>query len=150
MSLLEHLESTIAHGLIVEVPHEKSRFTFADNRMRELLLADLIQMRRVRFHLKIAEAMEKVYSKNLEANASVIAYHFAEGGDPTRAIKYLILAGDTSMAIHEYDQGIVLFKRALDLTELAGGKEKEKAMILDKLGRCYFERVRSHKQDTSQ
>jgi len=65
MSLLEHLESTIAHGLIVEVPHEKNRFKFADNRMRELLLEDLIQMRLVRFHLKIAEAMEKVYSKNL-------------------------------------------------------------------------------------
>ncbi len=147
MSLLEHLESTIAHGLIMEVPHEKSRFKFADNRMRELLLEDLIQMRRVRFHLKIAESMEKIYSKNLEANASVIAYHFAEGGDPTRAIKYLILAGDSSMTIHEYDQGIVLFKRALDLIELAGSKEKEKATILDKLGRCYFERVRSRKQD---
>ena len=150
MSILEHLESTIAHGLIVEVPHEKSRFMFADNRMRELLLEDLIQMRRVKFHLKIAESMEKVYSKNLETNASVIAHHFAEGGDPTRAIKYLILAGDASMTIHEYDQGIVLFKRALDLIELAGGKEKEKAVILDKLGHCYFERVRSHKQETPQ
>jgi len=148
MSLLEHLESTIAHGLIAEVPHEKSRFKFADNRMREFLLEDLIQMRRVKFHLKIAEAMEKVYSKNIDVNASVIAYHFAEGGDPTRAIKYLILAGDASMAIHEYDQGIVLFKRALDLVELAGGKEKEKTAILDRLGRCYFERVRAHKQDS--
>ncbi|HKM77392.1 MAG TPA: adenylate/guanylate cyclase domain-containing protein [Candidatus Bathyarchaeia archaeon] len=149
MSLLEHLESTIAHGLIVEVPHEKSRFKFADNRMREFLLGELIQMRLVRFHLKIAESMEKVYSKNLEINASVIAYHFAEGGDSTRAIKYLILAGDASMTNHEYEQAIVLFKRALDLIQLASGKEKEKATILDKLGRCYFERVRSHKQDGS-
>jgi class 3 adenylate cyclase len=145
MSLLEYLESTIGHGLIVEVPHEKSRFKFTDNQIRELLLEDLIQMRLVRYHLKIAESMEKVYSKNLEASASVIAYHFAEGGDTSRAIKYLIVAGETSMGIHEYEQAIVLFKRALDLIELAGGKEKEKTMVIDKLGRCYFQRVCSHK-----
>ena len=149
MNLLAYLESTITHGLIVEVPHEKTRFKFADNQIRELLLEDLIQMRLVRYHLKVAESMEKIYSKNLEVNASVIAYHFAEGGDTTRAIKYLIIAGDASMAIHEYEQAIVLFKRALDLIELAGGKEKEKATIIDKLGRCYFQRVRAHKQDTA-
>ena len=148
MSLLEHLESTISHGIIVEVPHEKSRFKFADNQAREILLEDLIQMRLVRLHLKIAESMEKVYSKNLEANASLIAHHFAEGGDQTRAVKYLMLAGDVSMNMHEYEQAIVIFKRALDLVGLEGGKEKEKAVILDKLGRCYFERVRSHKQET--
>jgi len=152
MNLLEQLESTISHGLIVELPHEKSRFKFADNLIREILLGDLIQMRLVRFHLKIAEAMEKVYSKNLDPNASVIAHHFAEGGDPTRAIKYLLLAGDNSMATREYEQAIVLFKRALDLIEIAGGKdkEKEKTTVLDKLGHCYFERVRSHKQEVPQ
>jgi len=147
MVLLEYLESTISHGLIVEVPHEKNRFKFVDNQIRELLLEDLIQMRLVRYHLKIAESMEKVYAKDLDANASVIAYHFGEGGDSTRAVKYLITAGDTSMTVHEYEQAIVLFKRALDLTELAGGKEREKAAIIDKLGRCYFLKVRSHKQD---
>jgi len=145
-SLLENLESTIAQGLVVEIPGEKNRFGFADNRLRELLLEDLIQMRRVRYHLKIAESMEKVYSKSLERNASGIAYHFAEGGDTGRAIKYLIIAGDTSMAIHEYEQAIVVFKRALDLIDLAGGKAKEKETILDKLGRCYFQRVLSRKE----
>lgn len=145
-SLLENLESAIAQGLVVEIPGEKNRFGFADNRLRELLLEDLIQMRRVRYHLKIAESMEKVYSKNLERSASVIANHFAEGGDTGRAMKYLIIAGDASMAIHEYEQAIVVFKRALELIDLAGGKEKEKEAILDKLGRCYFQRVLSRKE----
>ena len=146
-SLLENLESTVAQGFIVEVPHEKSRFMFTDNRIREFLLEELIQIRRVRYHLKIAEAMEKVYSKSLEQNTSVIAHHFAESGDLGRAIKYFVMAGDASMAIHEYEQAIIVYKRALDLTE---GKGKERGVILDKLGRCYFQRVLSHRQKLNQ
>ena len=145
-SLLEDLESTIAQDLIVEVPNQKSRFMFTDNRLRDFLLEDLIQMRKVRYHLKIAEAMEKVYSKNLESNASVIAFHFSEGGDANRAIKYLIMAGDASMAAHEYEQAIIVLKRGLDLIDSAGSKGKEKEIILDKLGRCYFQRVLSRRE----
>ncbi len=144
--VLENLESTIAQGFIVEVPDEKSRFMFLDNRLRELLLEDLIQMRRVRYHLKIAESMERVYSKSLERNASVIGFHFAEGGDLGRAIKYLIIAGDASMAAREYEQAIVVFKRALELIDSAGGKGKDKEMILDKLGKCYFQRVLTRRE----
>jgi class 3 adenylate cyclase len=140
-SVLESLESTIAQGLIVEVPKERSRFMFADNQLRELLLEDLIQMRRARCHLKIAESMERAYSKSLEANASVIGCHFAQGGDLSRAVKYLIIAGDAHMTAHEYDQAIVVLKRALDLVDVAPGKGKEKEMILDKLGKCYYQRV---------
>ena len=145
-SLLENLESTITQGLIVEVPGQRSRFKFADDRLRELLLEDLIQMRRVRIHLKIAESMEKVCAKSLERNGAAIAHHFAEGGDTARAIKYLTLAGDTSMAVHDYEQAITVFKQALDLINVAGGRGQEKDVILEKLGRCYFQRVLSRKE----
>lgn len=147
-SVLENLETTISQGLIVEVADQKSRFMFTDNRLRDLLLEDLIQMRRVRYHLKIAESMERVYSKSLDQNASVIGYHFAQGGDLDRAVKYLVIAGDASMAAHEYEQAIVVFKRALDFTDSAGrGKDKE--MLLDKLGKCYFQRVLARKEKMS-
>ena len=148
-SVLENLESTIAQGLIVEVPKERSRFKFADSRLRELLLEDLIQMRRAKCHLKIAESMERAYSKSLEANASVIGCHFAQGGDLSRAVKYLILAGDAHMTVHEYDQAIVVLKRALDLVDAAAGKGKEKEMILDKLGKCYFQRVLARRESVN-
>ena len=148
-NVLENLETMIAQGLIVEVPDQDSRFMFTDNRLRELLLEDLIQMRRARYHLKIAESMEKVYSKNLEQNASVIGYHFAQGGDLNQAVKYLIIAGDASMAVREYEQAIVIFKRALDLVGSAGGKGKEKEILLDKLGKCYFQRVLSRRESVN-
>jgi predicted ATPase len=145
-TILENLESTITQGLIVEVPAQESRFMFTDNGIRELLLEDLIKMRKERYHLKVAESMERIYSRSLDRNASVIGFHFAEGGDTGRAVKYLTIAGDASMVAREYEQSIVLFKRALDLIDSAGGMEKEKESLLDKLGKCYFQRVLARKE----
>jgi class 3 adenylate cyclase len=147
--VLESLEFAIAQGWIIEIPNQKSRFRFTDNLLRELLLEDLMQMRKVRYHLKIAESMERVYSRSLDQNASIMGYHFAQGGDSGRAVKYLIIAGDACMASHEYEQAIVVFKRALDLIDSVGGVGKEKENVLDKLGKCYFQRVLAKKESLS-
>jgi class 3 adenylate cyclase/tetratricopeptide (TPR) repeat protein len=135
--LLERLEEGITAGLISEVPNRKDVFRFVDNRIRELLLGDLIRSRRIRYHLKIAEAMQEAYSRNLENQAETIATHFSEGGDTEQAIKYSIMAGDRNRAIHAYEQTICDYKRALDLIELEEGGEAERASVLEKLAACY-------------
>ena len=135
-TLLERLEEGINAGLISEVPNRKDVFRFADNRIRELLLGDLIRSRRIRYHLKIAEAMEKAYSKNLENQAETIATHFSEGSDTGQAIKYSLMAGDRNRTIHANEQAMADYKRALDLIELEGGGEAEKADVLEKLAGC--------------
>jgi class 3 adenylate cyclase/tetratricopeptide (TPR) repeat protein len=136
-ALFKTLEAAISQGLLVEVPHEKGEFRFADNRIRELLLDDLIQVKRARYHVKVAEAMEKVYSKKLDKQAESIATHFCEGGDSEGAIKYSLLAGDHNRTIHACEQAIADYKRGLDLVELEGGKDEEKAAIYEKLGQSY-------------
>ena len=135
--MLERLEEGISAGLISEIPNRKDVFRFVDNRIRELLSGNLIRSRRIRYHLKIAEAMEKAYSKNLENQAETIANHFSEGGDTEQTIKYSLMAGDRNRAIHAYEQTIADYKRALDLIELEEGKEAEKASVLEKLAACY-------------
>ncbi len=135
--LVQRLEAVISQGLVVEVPHEKSKFRFSDNRIREMLLDDLIQIKRARYHLKIAEAMEKLYSKKLERHAEAIANHFSEGGDTERCIKYSVIAGDLNKSIHAYEPAIRDYRRAVELLDLEGGKEEEKAALLEKLGACY-------------
>ena len=135
--LFPRLEAVISQGLVVEVPHEKSTFRFSDNRIRELLLDDLIQIKRARYHLKIAEAMEKLYSKKLDRHAEAIANHFSEGGDITRCIKYSVIAGDLNKSIYAYPTAIKDYKRAVELLDLEGEKEEEKAALLEKLGACY-------------
>jgi tetratricopeptide (TPR) repeat protein len=136
-TLLDRIETVVTAGLISEVPGRKDVFRFVDNRIRELLLGDLLQSRRTRYHVKIAEAMEKAYSKNLDNRAESIAAHFSEGGDTERTIKYSLMAGDRNRAIHAYVQAIADYKRALDLIELGGGKDGEKAVAKEELAECY-------------
>jgi tetratricopeptide (TPR) repeat protein len=137
--LVQRLETVISQGLLVEVPREKSMFRFSDNRIREMLLDDLIQIKRARYHLKVAEAMEKLYSKKLERHAEAIANHFSEGGDIGRCIKYSVIAGDLNKSIYAYEPAIKDYRRAVELLELEGEREGEgeKAALLEKLGACY-------------
>jgi len=136
-SLLRKLEAAFSAGLVQQIPRQKDIFKFTDDRVRELLLNDLIPIRRAKYHLKIAEAMQKIYSKTLESQAEAIANHFSEGGETEQTIKYSIMAGDRNRAIHAYHQASTNYKRALDLIELEEGKEGEKASILEKLAACY-------------
>lgn len=137
-TLLERLEAAVTAGLISEVPNRKDVFRFADNRIKELLLGDLIQSRRIRYHVRIAEAVEKTYSKNLESHAETMAIHFSEGRDAERAIKYSLVAGDRNRTIHAYDQAISDYKRAVDIIGPEEDKAKEREPLLEKLAECYF------------
>jgi tetratricopeptide (TPR) repeat protein len=138
-ALLERLEESITAGLISEVPNRKDTFRFCDNRIRELLLGNLIQSRRMRYQIRIAESMEKAYSKILDSQAETIAAHFSEGGDTERTIKYSILAGDRNNTIHAYDQAINDYRRALDIMDLEGKSKNEKEPVLEKLAEsCLF------------
>jgi predicted ATPase/class 3 adenylate cyclase len=144
--LLQRLEKAFSAGLVQQVPRQRSIFKFTDKRIRELLLNDLIPIRRARYHLRVAEAMEKVYSKNLEGYAEPIANHFSEGGDTERTVKYSIMAGERNSVIHAYDQAIADYRRALDLIDLGGASDREKATIIEKLAECY--RIAGQLQDS--
>jgi class 3 adenylate cyclase/tetratricopeptide (TPR) repeat protein len=134
-SLLQRLESFTTQGLVLQVPQEKGRFRFADNRVREVVLDDLLDIKRARYHLKVAQGMEKHYAKSLGNQAETIATHFLEGGDTERTVKYSIIAGDRNTSIHAHQQAISNYKQALDLIE--EGKDTERAAIYEKLGVSY-------------
>jgi hypothetical protein len=134
-ALLRKLDITVKRGLFIEVPEQTNRFRFADQRIRDLLLGDILQLRQRRHHLKIAEAMEKIYIKNPEAQAELIATHYFEAEDRERAVKYSIMAGDRNRFIHAYGQAIKDYIRALELTHEA--PDAEKAAILEKLAGTY-------------
>ncbi len=146
--LLDSLEACVVEGFLLEVAGRKDVFKFVDPRIRELLLDGLLQSRRARYHVRIAEAMEKLYATNLERQADAIATHFYKGGDTERSIKYSTTAGNRSKAIHAYEQAIIYYRRALDLIDLEErGDYGVKASVLEELGHCY--RYNGQLQDSS-
>jgi hypothetical protein len=134
-TLLDRIEKALSSGLILEDEHRQGILTFTDVRVREILLDDLSRLRRTGYHLKIAEAMEKTYAKNLETQAESIAAHYSEAGNKDLALKYSIMAGDRNRLIYAHEQAAKDYARALTL--LGEGKDAEKAAILEKLARSY-------------
>ncbi len=137
-AVLQRIETVLSAGIILEAPRERGNFRFADNRLRELLLDDLSRIRQAKYHLKIAEAMEKLYSKNLERHAEALAYHYSEGGNAQLSIKYSEMVGDRNRSVHAYEQAINDYRRALDLLDLQEAGDQDKATVLEKLANCYI------------
>ncbi len=135
--LLDRLEKALASRLIEE-PSKKGVFRFVDSRIRELMLGNLSKIRSGRYHQKIAEAMEKIYATNLDQHAEAIASHYYDAGDTQHCTRYSIIAGDRNISIHAYDQAVTDYKRALELLDLEGGRDEEKASVLEKLGGAYY------------
>jgi len=132
---LRSFEVAMKRGLFVEVSEKTNRFRFTDQRIRELLLASLIQLKQRRYHHKIAEAVEKIYANNLDVQAELIATHYFEAQNDDRAVKYFIIAGNRNRSIHAYPQAINDYVRVLELTQK--GSDEQQAAILEKLAATY-------------
>jgi predicted ATPase/DNA-binding winged helix-turn-helix (wHTH) protein len=72
------------------------RFEFVHALYRDLLYRRQPRGRRAQLHLLIGERLEALYAHRLSDAASELAYHFEQGRDWSRAIKYLQLAADTA------------------------------------------------------
>ena len=134
-TLLQKLETTNNQGLIIEIPNEQGRLRFVDERIRDLIIEDIMQLKRRRYHLKIAEALEKVCAQHLDSNSEMIAAHFMRCGDKERTIKYSIMAGDYGRSIHAYGQATNSYKRALDKVDV--NETRQRASLLETLADSY-------------
>jgi hypothetical protein len=96
-------------------------YAFADTQLRDVLYEDISPVRRRRHHLKVGEAVEKVYSKKIDNYLEALAYHFLEGNDLSRAIDYSQKAGDKATKLFAWDQARKYYETVLKLMEKGGG-----------------------------
>jgi tetratricopeptide (TPR) repeat protein len=95
------------------------RWRFAHDKLRDSLLADLAETERRTLHQQIAEALEAT-SQNLVAQATVLAHHWAQAGNPAKEGHYAALAGGQALASGAYQEAVTLLSRALALFTPAG------------------------------
>ncbi len=133
--LVNHLDECLRNGLIQErrVPTGEI-YAFVDNQVRDVLYEDVSTVRRKRDHLKIGEIMEKLYATNLEEHADELAYHFMEGRDNAKALKYFLKAGDRAIKVYANEEATSHFESALTILDKTGVDVREKAHVLETLG----------------
>jgi predicted ATPase/class 3 adenylate cyclase len=149
-------EAERAHLITSTSDGAEDRFTFAHELIRQTLLSDISAPRRRRLHLRVAEAMERVYAPALEGHAADLAHHLYQAGPAAEAgktVHYLTLAGKRALTAVAYEEGARLYQRALqaiDLKEkpdeamrcellLALGEAQNKAGERDKAGEAFHQ-----------
>lgn len=95
-------------------------YAFADTQLRDVLYEDISPVRRRRQHMKVGEAVEKVYVKKIDDYLEALAYHFLEGNDLSKAIDYSQKAGDKAARLFAWDQARRYYETALKLMEKSG------------------------------
>jgi len=95
-------------------------YAFADTQLRDVLYEDISPVRRRRQHMKVGEAVEKVYAKKINDYVEALAYHFLEGNDLSKAVDYAQKAGDKAAMLFAWDQARRYYETALKLMEKRG------------------------------
>jgi DNA-binding winged helix-turn-helix (wHTH) protein len=114
-SILECIEKAEKAELVYSVADSpRARFEFAHELTRQAVLGGLSAARRQLLHLKVADAIERTYSTAPEYYGE-LAHHFRLGGDPDKAIDYLVRAAREAGARSAPQQSISLANTGLEL-----------------------------------
>ncbi|HEU5424310.1 MAG TPA: hypothetical protein VFU72_12265, partial [Nitrolancea sp.] len=93
-------------------------YDFSHDKLRDVAYAEISAARRQLLHRRVARAIETVQAHNLEAVSAQLAAHYRQGGLPVEAIRFYELAGERSLRLSAYQDGIAHIQQALEL--LAG------------------------------
>jgi tetratricopeptide (TPR) repeat protein len=116
--LLDALEAAVKAGLVVEDPGEVDRFSFTHALVRETLYERPIASRRLRLHLRVAEALE---ASPLPVHPGELAHHYfhaREVGGAAKAVVFGLRAGEAAQAAHAYEDAVAHYERALCALEI--------------------------------
>jgi len=119
--LLEFLDEAMAARVVTELPQGVGQYSFVHALIRETLYDEISTARRVRFHRRIGEALEKLYVNSLDSHLPELAYHFFQAspaGNTDKAIDYAIKAAQRAVSLLAYEEAAGHYERACAVIEL--------------------------------
>jgi tetratricopeptide (TPR) repeat protein len=121
-TLLDCIEEAEKAGLILSIAGSpKARFAFSHELIRQAVIGGLSAARRQSLHLEIADAMERTLSPEMESTSATnldnhfadLAYHYARGGNPAKAVRYYLHAVRRFAYLGSSAEAIAQFESAL-------------------------------------
>jgi DNA-binding SARP family transcriptional activator len=91
-------------------------FRFHHPLVREIVYQQLSPSRRAQMHGRVAEAIERLYAAQPDAQVEAMAYHYSLSSNREKAAHFLALAGDRAAAVYANELAINHYRAALDLT----------------------------------
>ncbi|UCB60385.1 MAG: tetratricopeptide repeat protein [Candidatus Bathyarchaeota archaeon] len=95
-----------------------SRFEFTHHKIRETIYANMPNELRRIYHLKAANCLEQVLTKEFsDRHIPDLAHHYVEGGALEKAFEYLAKLGEKAVNIFANMQAIEYLNKAIDATQ---------------------------------
>jgi len=116
-AILDLLDEGVEARVVSEVPGVIGRMRFAHALIRDAAYHRLSRSRRVQLHRQVGEALEALYSSDLDAHLAELAHHFFEsaaGGNGEKAVDYARRAGAHAVAVLAYEEAVRLYEMALE------------------------------------
>ncbi len=115
-----------------------SRYRFTHALFQHYLYHEFSAGERRLWHRELAAALEEFYAGQTETITGQLAHHYAEAGQPDKAITYLLAAGDRARGLYAHQEAANSYQRALVLLKEQGASGRERAArTLMKLGLTY-------------
>jgi tetratricopeptide (TPR) repeat protein len=130
--LLDLLAEAAAAGITVSL--DGSRYRFTHPLIREALYSESTAAERIALHRQIGDALEEIYASDLSPHLAQLAHHYRQSRDIDKAIDYSIRAGDAANAVFAYEDAILHWTAAEQLTERLPAPNERRARLLERLG----------------
>lgn len=103
-------------------------YTFKHSLIQEAASQSLLKSTRKVLHIRIAEAKESRFPETVTQRPQKLAYHFAAGGMPEKAIKYWTIAGRRSVMRSANLEAIEQARAGLELVETLPASDARNVM----------------------
>jgi predicted ATPase/DNA-binding winged helix-turn-helix (wHTH) protein len=113
-AILERVEEAEKAGL-VSPSADHLRFEFSHELVRQAVISGLSASRRQRLHLEVAGAIERIHADAPDDHSADLAHHYRLGGNPTKAVHYLIRAAEQAASRSAHQEAIFLARMGLEL-----------------------------------
>lgn len=133
--LLKHLDELESAELLVRVNQgDEIVYTFRHPIFQEVIYHSLLKNERQIYHKIIAEMIESKFQGTITGSASLLAHHYYECKDFTKATDYALRAGDEASNLYANDEAIKHYELAANIARDSG----KKAEALEKLADLLF------------
>jgi len=145
------LEKAQRMGIVVPSSEgPETPFTFAHELVRQTLLAGISAPRRERLHAASADAIERLYPRELNERAGEVTNHLLKAGsftDDRKLVRYLALAGKSAFEAAAFEEARRHFRSALAHQGAVNTRERAdllKSLAMAELGLDQLDAALAH------
>jgi class 3 adenylate cyclase/tetratricopeptide (TPR) repeat protein len=134
-NLSDLLEEMAKEGILERnFSDDMQQYQFRQPLMQEVAYHSLLRRDRRRFHQVVGKTIETLYPKNLQANFGLLAHHFYEAKNWSKAFGYTLEAMEQASYSYACQEALTIIERALDIIS-KGQWERSDIKSLDLLMR---------------